>query len=318
MISYLLISCNDGDVEYYKNRTPLIENSSVRIKKGKNMNTKLVNIILGNILYAIAVAFFIEPNGLITGGSTGIALFLKEMINLPITVFIGLFNCLTFLLGLWILGKKFALSTLISTFFFPFALGVCQVIYQFVGPLTNDKLLAIIFAGLLIGTGLAFVIQAGASTGGMDIPPLILEKKKGISIAKSMRSFDIIILFLQMIIATKEGILYGLLLVLLYTQVLDFVSIYRKKMIQFIIVSDKYEELNQNILQKMDRGTTLFNSQGGFSKQEVSAIFCVVAKEEVFAIKEMIMEIDPVAFVIMNEVGEVKGRGFSLIKQHNT
>ena len=143
----------------------------------KNISKTLHNFLiisLGNLIYTAAVAFFILPNNLITGGTTGLALFGQYMFHIPITAFVYVFNIAMFLLGAWVLGKAFALTTILSTFEYPFFLSILQLLANRVGPLTDDRMLATLFAGAGIGIGLGLVIQAGASTGGMDIPPLVI------------------------------------------------------------------------------------------------------------------------------------------------
>ena len=163
-------------------------------------------ILAGNTAYAMAVTMFILPNGLITGGTTGLALFFYHQFGLPIQAFVTVFNVAMFLVGAWVLGKRFALTTIISTFYYPFILSVFQGIPA-LGQMTRDNLLAVIFAGLLIGGGIGVVIRAGASTGGMDIPPLVLNKKMGLSVSGTMNGMDTAMLLLQMVFSEKEMVL---------------------------------------------------------------------------------------------------------------
>lgn len=120
--------------------------------------------------------------------------------------------------------EKFALTTLISSFYYPFILGILQGVFKN-EMMSKDTLLCVILAGLMIGTAIGLVIRCGASTGGMDIPPLILNKKLGIPISVSMYGFDFIILLGQMVIRNREMVFYGILLVLIYTVVLDKVLV---------------------------------------------------------------------------------------------
>ena len=276
---------------------------------------KIALIITGNTLYALAVALFVLPCHLITGGTTGLALVANYHIGIPIAGFVGVFNLLMFFLGLFVLGKAFAVTTLISSFYYPFILGQLQrMIGDFV--ITEDKMLATIFAGLLIGGAIGMVIRAGASTGGMDIPPLVLNKKLRLPVSVTMYAFDCFILLLQMLFADKEQILYGLLLVLIYTIVLDKVLLIGGNQMQVKIISRKFEEISRQIQQKMDRGTTLFEIEGGYSRKESYAVLAVVSGRELSKLSEMVMEIDDQAFMIINQVSEVRGRGFTLQKKY--
>lgn len=286
----------------------------------KNLNKTIHSFLiisLGNMTYAFAVAFFILPNDLMTGGTTGLALFARYLFHIPITGFVYAFNITMFLLGAWVLGKTFALTTILSTFEYPLFLSIFQIAASHVGPLTTDTLLATILAGIAIGTGIGLVIQAGASTGGMDIPPLIIQKKTGISVSVSLYVFDFMILLLQIIIADREKVLYGIFLVLIYTVILDRLLVNGKRQIQLKIISPSYESISHRIQTELDRGTTLLAIQGGYSGQPSYAVLTVVSPRQLFQLQELVRTTDPNAFITINEVREVRGRGFSLQKEYH-
>lgn len=275
----------------------------------------IIGILVGNTLYALAVAMFILPNDLITGGTTGIALFLNTTLNIPVTLFVSIFNICMFLLGWKILGKKFALTTLISSFYYPFILGILENIFKN-EIMSNDTLLCVIFAGIMIGVAIGLVIRCGASTGGMDIPPLILNKKLGIPISISMYAFDFFILLGQMLIRKREMVFYGILLVLIYTIVLDKVLVIGKSQIQVKIISSKFEQINNMIINKLDRGSTLIHGETGFMHNKYPIVLTVVNNRELTVLNNYVYQIDSDAFMIINKVNEVHGKGFSSEKKY--
>ena len=275
----------------------------------------IIGILVGNTIYALAVAMFILPNDLITGGTTGIALFLNTTLNIPVTLFVSIFNICMFLLGWKILGKKFALTTLISSFYYPFILGILENIFKN-EIMSNDTLLCVIFAGIMIGVAIGLVIRCGASTGGMDIPPLILNKKLGIPISISMYSFDFFILLGQMLIRKREMVFYGILLVLIYTIVLDNVLVIGKSQIQVKIISSKFEQINNMIINKLDRGSTLIHGETGFMHNKYPIVLTVVNNRELTLLNNYVYQIDSDAFMIINKVNEVRGKGFSSEKKY--
>lgn len=275
----------------------------------------IIGILVGNTLYALAVAMFILPNDLITGGTTGIALFLNTTLNIPVTLFVSIFNICMFLLGWKILGKKFALTTLISSFYYPFILGILENIFKN-EIMSNDTLLCVIFAGIMIGVAIGLVIRCGASTGGMDIPPLILNKKLGIPISISMYAFDFFILLGQMLIRKREMVFYGILLVLIYTIVLDKVLVIGKSQIQVKIISSKFEQINNMIINKLDRGSTLIHGETGFMHNKYPIVLTVVNNCELTLLNNYVYQIDSDAFMIINKVNEVRGKGFSSEKKY--
>lgn len=277
---------------------------------------KIWMILIGNAIYSFAIVYFVLPVGLITGGTTGIAISIQHYFGMEISTFVSIFNVIMFLLGAVILGKKFAMTTLVSTFVYPIFLRLFQSMYVYTGILSEDSMLCTVFAGLMIGFGIGIVIREGASTGGMDIPPLIINKKTGLSVAVLLNAFDIMILFLQMSFSNKEQILYGILMVLIYTYVLEKILVLGKSKVQIKIISEKYMEINNAIAQQLDRGTTLYEIEGGYTRKEMYAILTVVNQREVFQVNELVHEIDSDAFIIIGQVKEVRGRGFTKGKKY--
>ena len=270
-------------------------------------------IILGNLIFALGIAVFVIPNGLILGGSTGLALSVQHFLGIDITITVAIINIVTFLAGFFILGKKFAATTLISTFIFPIFLNYFKDIEKFKN-ITSDLLLASIFTALLVGTGVGIVLRVGASTGGLDIPAIILNKKKGIPIAVVLYAIDISILFSQMIFSNTEQILYGIIIVLITTMVINKVIVYGKNDFMVTIISEKYLEISENIHNKIDRGTTFIDIQTGYKKNTQQAVMSVISKRELHSLNKLVQEIDPKAFIIINQVNQVRGRSFSLDK----
>lgn len=275
----------------------------------------LFMVLLGNTIYALGVVVFILPNRMITGGTTGIALAVEHFTGLPVHTFVLIFNTLMFLIGAAVLGKKFALTTLVSTFYYPVILGVFER-YPVLGTITDDKMLSTICGGLMIGFAIGIVIRAGASTGGMDIPPLVLNKKFGLPVSVLLYVFDFSILIAQMLFSNTEQIIYGILLVMIYTVVLDKVMILGLSKTQVNIVSEKYEELNHLIQEKLDRGTTLIYTQTGYLKEEQKMLMTVVNNRELVKLNKLVQDTDPNAFMVIGQVNEVKGRGFSTQKEY--
>lgn len=274
---------------------------------------KIFFVLLGNTIYAAGLAAFVLPTGLITGGTTGLGLIANHYFGLPIEIFAAVFNVIMFVLAIFVLGKSFALTSLISTFYFPIILGVVQKIHG-LQDLTDDPMLCTIFAGVSIGVGIGMVIKAGASTGGMDIPPLIFNKKMGLPVSVGLYVFDFAILIGQMLFRDKEKSLYGILLVMIYTVLVDKVLLMGKTQMQVKIMSKSYREINEAIHQKLDRGTTLFKTESGYLHEDGFSVMTVVSNRELPKLNALVMEIDDKAFMVISQVSEVKGRGFTLHK----
>ena len=178
----------------------------------ENKNVRSVRtfviIILGNMLYALIVKLFLLPGNLMTGGTTGIGLLVKRYTEISLAGFVLIFNLIMLAAGFVLLGKKFALTTVISSLAYPIFLEVFDRILGEV-TLTEEPILNTIFSGLGIGLALGLVIRTGASTGGMDIPPLVLHKYFRIPVSVSLNFFDMLILAGQAVYNPAERILYG-------------------------------------------------------------------------------------------------------------
>ena len=281
----------------------------------RHMMGNVLLTITGNLFFALVVKLFLLPSGLPSGGTTGLALFAQAVFGIPVSAFVLVFNVLMLLLGLAVLGWQFAATTVLSTFFYPLAL---ETFNQLLGDvvLTTDPVLCTVFAGLGVGLSLGVVIRAGASTGGMDIPPLVLNRLLKIPVSMSLYVFDCLILLAQATVNPPEKTLYGILLTLIISTVLDKMLLLGSSRTEIKIVSTKTEEIRAAILGPLDRGVTLLSAEGGYSREPKQMILSVVSNREVPRLQRVIHQIDPTSFMVVSRVSEVKGRGFSLSKTY--
>ena len=272
-------------------------------------------LLAGNALYSLTVVLFLMPSGLITGGATGIALAANRLTGLSVSGVLLAVNVVMLLVGWLLLGRRFALSTLASTFLSPMTLAVWErLLAGFV--LTDDLLLCTLFAGVGIGGALGIVIRVGGSTGGMDIPPLVLQKYCRIPVAVSMTVFDLAILLAQAVSSPRAQVLYGVVLVFVYSIVLDKVILLGSRRTEVKLISAYTDELRQAILTELDRGVTLLSAEGGYRRQSGWLVLTVITHRELPRLEKLVHAIDPACFMIVTEVTEVRGRGFSLEKEY--
>ena len=274
----------------------------------------LLMVFVGNCMYALTVKLFILPANLISCGTTGIAMVVEHTLHIPMSTFIFLFNMAMLILGWLILGRKFAMTTIFSSVFYPAAL---ELLNRFMGDVfvTDNLLLMSLFGGIGLGVSLGLVIRGGASTGGMDIPPLILNKFFRIPVSASLWVFDFCIMLSQMFYHTLEDLLYGIVLIIGITVSLNKVMLFGTSRTEVKIISEKSDEIRQAILNKLDRGCTLLHGQGGYRSNALEVILCVVSNHELPRIERLAREIDPSSFVIISHVSEVWGRGFTYGKK---
>ena len=276
----------------------------------------ILMVILGNFLQALSVKLFVLPANLMSCGTTGIGLVVNELTGIPLTVFIFLFNVIMLAIGWIVLGKRFAMTTILSSILFPSILeGLNQVMGEV--HITDNMILNALFAGIGLAISLGLVMRAGASTGGMDIPPLMLKKFFRIPVSTSLAAFDFCILLLQMLFHTMEDLLYGVSLILVISMVLKKVMLFGTSRTEVKIVSEKSQEIRDAILSQVDRGVTMLHGQGGYMRQETDVILSVVSNHELPKIEKLARSIAPSCFMIVSQVSEVWGRGFSYGKRNS-
>ena len=283
-----------------------------------SMNNKkwmsLLLVLVGNIIYAFTVKLFLLPANLMSCGTTGIALVVAELTHIPISAFIFVFNMAMLALGWVVLGRKFAMTTILSSLFYPIALEILNRVLGDV-RITEDILMNTLFAGMGLALSLGMVLRGGASTGGMDIPPLILKKFFRIPVSASLWAFDFCILLAQMTFHPLEDLLYGILLIIVISVTLNKVMLLGTSKTEVKIVSEKAEQIREAILSRVDRGVTILHGEGGYLRQRKEVIMSIVSNHELMKIENLARDIDPDCFMIISRVTEVWGRGFTYGKK---
>lgn len=276
----------------------------------RNRLLRLLLVLAGNSLYVLSVKLFLLPANLISCGTTGIGLVVNRLTGMDMSTFILIFNVAMLLLGWLVLGKRFAMSTVVSSLFYPIAL---RLLNELLGDLvvTENLLLNALFAGMGLGMGLGLVIRGGASTGGMDIPPLILQKFFRIPVSASLWVFDFCIMLAQMTFHPLEDLLYGVILLIVISASLNKVMLFGTSKTEVKIISEKALSIRDAILSKVDRGCTLLHGEGGYLGRPTEVILSIVSNHELVKVEQLARDIDPDCFVIINRVSEVWGRGFT-------
>ena len=281
----------------------------------KQLARTWASILLGNALYSLAVALFLEPAGLITGGATGIALAIGRLTGLSISGLLLFINLAMLVWGWAVLGRAFALNTLASSVLSPAFLGLFEGLLAG-RVLTEDIFLCTVFAGLGIGVALGLVIRSGASTGGLDIPPLVLNKWFKLPVPATMLAFDIVVLLMQAVFSPVQQVLYGVVMVLIHTIVMDKMLMLGASRTEVKIVSGQSDAICAAILAQLDRGVTILHGEGGYTHEPSAVLLSIVSNRELPRLEKLAHSIDPTCFLIVSHVTEVSGRGFSLDKDY--
>ena len=281
----------------------------------KHLIWNWASIIFGNALYSLAVALFLEPSGLITGGATGIALAIGRLTGLSVSGLLFFINLAMLVWGWIVLGRAFALNTLASSVLSPAFLALFEGMANG-RVLTEDIFLCTVFAGLGIGVSLGIVIRSGASTGGLDIPPLVLNKWFKLPVSATMLVFDIMVLLMQAVFSPMPQVLYGIVMVLIHTVVMDKMLMMGASRTEVKIISSQSDTICAAILEQLDRGVTILHGEGGYTHESSAVLLSIVSNRELPRLEKLAHSIDPTCFLIVSHVTEVSGRGFSMDKDY--
>lgn len=274
----------------------------------------IVYIVVGNILISFALSTLLLENHIIAGGVSGIGIILNHYFGMNISLSVGILNVCLFGLGFLFLGKVFAMTTLVSTFLFPFLLEFFEsqpVFHHYL----SDPLLASVIAGCLIGIGIGLVLKANASTGGVDILAILLNKKFGTPVHIVLNMTDLTVLLFQFSFNDTTHVIYGIVTVMVTTVMLNKTLTAGTSLMQLVVMSDHYEDIKNMILHDHDAGVTLLASEKGYTQENSKLVLSVLPYRKLPDIKEKVNQIDPFAFMIVSHVDEVGGKGFTLEKK---
>jgi uncharacterized membrane-anchored protein YitT (DUF2179 family) len=268
-------------------------------------------ILLGAAIFAFGLVHFNMQNNLAEGGFTGITLLLYFLCDIDPSYTNLALNIPLFFIGWKLLGRHTFLYTIIGTIAVSLFLWVFQR-YTIHMPLKHDMTLAALFAGVFIGVGLGIIFRYGGTTGGVDIIARLVYKYKGISMGKTMFTFDVVVITLSLLYLSYREAMYTLVAVFIAARVIDFMQEGGYAAKGATIISEKSEEIANRILTEMDRGVTILKGQGSYTKRDRDVLYCVVAKNELPRLKSVIISVDPHAFVAVTDVHDVLGEGFTL------
>ena len=257
---------------------------------------------------ALGTALFLLPNQLSSGGFAGISTIIYYLFNMPLGITMLILNIPLIILTIIKVGKEIAIKGIFGTI----VLSTFIDIFEKLKPLTEDRLLACIYGGILVGLGTAIVLKANASTGGTDLLSYIVRAfKPHFKISNLIVIVDITIVFLNVLFFKEVEIgLYSAIAIYLMGKMIDIVfeGVYFTKMM--FIVSNKYKEIAQEIGQKLDRGSTAIYAKGTYTREKKMVLWCVASRGEVVKIKQIAQEIDPRAFIVISNAREAWGKGF--------
>lgn len=287
------------------------------------MNAKLVFklvkeyglITLGCLIYCLAWTQIFMPNGIASGGITGLCTVLEYGTGFPMAWSYGIINVVLIAIGFAVLGRAFGVRTI-------FALAVITLFLDIL-PMMNlpalqlrDSFLNPVIASFMEAFGISILLHYGGSSGGTDIIALIVNKFWTVTLGKVYMIMDIIIIASIMLVPGKtvDDMVYGYIAVIVFSLSLDFIMLGRKSSVQLLVFSEQYAKIADYINKELDRGVTALNATGWYSQKQKNVLLILVRRTEMGRITSKIKEVDPKAFVTVTPVSSVYGEGFEQIK----
>mgnify|MGYP004519710475 FL=1 len=277
-------------------------------KRIKIFFTEIIETIVGAIIMAIATSLILLPNQLSSGGFAGIATIFYYFLNIPMGTTILSINIPLFIFAAYKLGKGFVIRSFIGTVTFSFSIDILDRLQ----PLTQDRFLACIYGGIIIGLGTAIILKANSSTGGSDLISMLVKKyNPNIRTGNVIIIVDVIIVGLNVLLFKEIEIgLYSAIAIYLMGKMIDiiFEGIYFTKLL--IIISKRNEEIAEVIGEKIGRGTTGLYGKGMYKDEQKLVLLCAASRGDVVRVKQTAKKIDPESFIIIANAREVVGLGF--------
>ena len=281
---------------------------SIEWKNVKNISIEIIETIVGAFIMAVATSLFLLPNQLSSGGFAGIATILYYFLKIPMGISILAFNIPLFLFAGYKLGKRFFIKSIIGTITFSLSIDILDKLT----PLTQDRFLACIYGGIIIGLGTAIILKANSSTGGSDLISLLVKKyNSDIRTSNVIIIVDTIIVGLNVLFFREIEIgLYSATAIYLMGKMIDiiFEGIYFTKLV--IIISNKSQEISEEIGDKVGKGTTGLFGKGMYTNEHKTILMCAASRGDVSRVKQTAKKIDPKSFIIITNAREVVGLGF--------
>jgi len=271
-----------------------------------------IGIVIGSTIVSVSINTLIIPNQIADGGVTGIAIILHYLFNWPVSWAVLLLNLPLFFLGLRMVGRDFLVFSIVGVG----VLSATLSMTTHLPILTHDTLLAAISGGVLSGIGMGLIFRSRGSLGGTDILAVLLTRTTSFSVGQILLGIDAVIFLGAAILFGPEMAMYAMIYMFIATRVVDLVQEGLSVSKSVMVVTAKPQRIAEEIIDKLERGVTLFQAIGAFSGEAKQVVYCVINRSELSQIKEIVRDQDPQAFVAISEVPEVVGEGFSSWKGH--
>ena len=267
---------------------------------------KYISIIIGSLIFAAGLEFFLIPNNILDGGVIGISIITRHFLGFPLGVFIFLFNIPFLFLGYKQIGKGFSVASVFGII----VLSVATSYLHKFPPLITDPFLACVFGGIILGIGVGLVIRNGGTLDGSEMFSIYATKKLPISVGEMVLGINVIIFIASGFVFSWEAALYSMISYFIASKVMDIVIEGLNDSKSVMIISSNYQVISQEIQDRLGRGVTLLHGEGGYTGHETKIIFCVITRIEESKLKKIVFKNDRGAFLSIGTVSEVSGGNF--------
>lgn len=290
--------------------------NSQLVQKESKLKTIAVDLLfdlIAGIAFGVSVNVFTAPNHIAPGGVTGFATLMNYIFGVPIGLMSFMINVPLLLSGVKILGKEFFLKTFKSVVIINFSVDVIVPFITQGYVYQGEKMMAGLMGGVLMGTCIGLVLQRGSTSGGLDIVGRMVKKQMPqFSIGKIMFAGDFTILVVSMLVYKNiESGLNGLICIFVSSKIVDYLLYGMEKGMMLYVVSDKAEEIATAIMSNIVRGATLLNAEGAYSHDPKKVVLCAIRDHQYPGVKRLVKQIDPNAFMMVNDTHDILGSGFN-------
>ena len=272
-----------------------------------------ITIIAGLVLFSIGYVGFLIPYKVVTGGLGGIALLIKYATGTPLWISIITVNAILLVFAWFIVGRKYVYNTAFSTLALTFILSFAET--YITQPFIHDATMSILVGSVITGIGLGLVFSANSSTGGSDIIATMITKYRNISLGRVLTYIDaVIVMSSYVLFQSLETIIIGFIITVILYYTVDVVVNGSQQSVQFFIFSEHYDEIATHIVSELNRGCSVVDGVGWYSKEPQKIIMVMTRRSESTSVFRLIKRIDKHAFITQTNVSGVYGKGFEQIK----
>ncbi|MEK3875529.1 YitT family protein [Paenibacillus sp. FSL H8-0122] len=274
--------------------------------KTARLAQRIVMIVIGAAMMSVALEIFLVPNKLIDGGITGISIMLSHIFNIPLGILLTLLNLPFLVIGYKQIGKTFALSTLFAVI----VMSIGTQLLHPVHPITVEPLLAAVFGGVILGVGVGLVVRYGGSLDGTEIVAILVSKRLPFSVGEVVMFFNLFILSGAGFVFGWNNAMFSLIAYYIAFKLIDITLEGLDQSKSVWIISDKFRDIGEALTERLGRGVTYLDGEGGFSGDNKKVIFVVITRLEEAKLKSIVEDWDSDAFIAIGNIHDVKGGRF--------